>query len=217
MGFLEMTDIQEVYRSKPTIIRQGIGEAHEFDVEFLHAIEYEEQIEHTFERTTSLAEAVAKAWEVSAKASLSIEYAGIKGALEVAGKYGETLNRQISQGDMERDRIQRTLKFTGPATFRLRAERSINRESRVVRAKADFDGKIYWQTGQTAWEFTTFRTQFMAVAKRIADDGIYGYKEFMRDPLTDAEIDALEKPSNKIFEFVAEYDQITTQSLKEVQ
>ena len=86
----------------------------------------------------------------------------------------------------------------------------------MVKAQCDFDGKVYWVTGSSAWEFTTFFTQFMPVAKRIAADDIYGYDEFMRKPLSDDEIAALEVPSDKIVEFVVEYDNIVAKSLKEV-
>ena len=216
LGFIEMVDIREEEPGDVTVIRDDIRDQHEWDIEFKHEIEYEETISHTFERTTSESEAVAKAWEVSAKASLSVNYAGITGALEVAGKYGEQLNRQVSDSETERDTISRTLKFKGPASFRLRAERTRSRESRVNRARADFDGKIYFYTGESQWEFTTFRTQFLPIIRRTASDDIYGYDEFMNAPMTDEEIAAIEAPPEGVIEWTAEYDNIEAQSLREV-
>ena len=104
---------------------------------------------HEFERTVSFQEAAKSAWEAGAKASLKVEYAGIGGAVEAYGKYGEELSRGHAEGSTERDIAQETLDVTGPATFILRAYRSRNKESRVVKARCDFDGKIYWQTGNT--------------------------------------------------------------------
>lgn len=216
LGFVEMVSIQEELPGDVTVIREGIEESHEWDVEFKHPIEYEETLSHTFEKTVSEQEATAKAWEVSAKASIGVNYAGITGSLEVAGKYGETLNRQVSDSETERDTISRTLRFKGPASFRLRAERSRNRESRVMRARADWDGKIYFNTSETQWEFTTFRTQFLPIIRRTAPDDVYGYQEFVDAPMTDDEIAAIEAPPEGVIEWVAEYDAILTQSLREV-
>ena len=216
LGFVEMVSIQEELPGDETIIRDGIRDQHEWDVAFEHEIEYEEKVEHTFEKTVSESEATAKAWEASAKASLSVNYAGITGALEVAGKYGETLNRNISHSETERDTISKMLRFKGPATFRLRAERTRSRASRVNRARADFDGKIYWFTGESQWEFTTFRTQFLPIIRRTATDDIYGYDEFMNAPMSDEEIDAIEAPPEGIIEWTAEYDNIEAESIREV-
>ena len=216
MGFLAMIDIEEIERGPISVSEDIVEEKETIDVEFRHPIHYSKTISHEFEKTQSYAEAAKQAWEVAAKASLSVEYAGIKGALEASAKYGQELNQQSSQSQTERDRITTLLEFTGPASFRLEAYRSRNRESRVVKARADFDGKIYWQTGSTAWEFTTFKTEFVPIAKRIADDGIYGYEEFMNRPMSDAEIGAIEAPSGKFIEFPVVYDNILVQSLKEV-
>ena len=215
LGFLEMTDIQEMDRAV-TVIEDNIEERHIIDVSLQHAIKDTRKVEHTFERTTSYSEAAKKAWEVAAKASLSIEYAGVKGALEVSGKYGEELTRQAGGSETTRDTISETIEFAGPIEFQMEAYRSRNREQAVVRARCDFDGKVYWQTWEEAWEFTTFRTQFMPVAKRIAPDDIYGYTEFMRRPLSDAEIAELEAPSGKIVEFTVAYDNVLVEHLKEV-
>ena len=101
-------------------------------------------LEHEFTRTTSYAEAAKRAWEVAAKASLSVEYAGIKGALEVSGKYGEELSRTDAGSETTRDRVSEEIDFVGPVDAKLEAYRSLNRESRQIRAVCDFDGKVYW-------------------------------------------------------------------------
>jgi len=215
IGFLQMVDIQEERVSDRQVTRDGIQERHRFDVGFKHAIHYREELVHEFERTVSFSQAAKQAWEVAAKASLSVEYAGIKGAVEVSGKYGQELEQRASQSTTERDRVTKLLEFTGPAEFKLEAFRSRNRERRVVTARADFDGKIYFRTdGQ--WEFTTFRTQFLPVARRTASDDIYGYEQFRAKPLSDAELDALEAPADSLIEFPVEYDEVLTQTLREV-
>ncbi len=213
LGFLEMTHVEEEGRDPPVIIRGNIEERKAYEVRLPAGVSDTKTVEHEFERTTSFAESAKKAWEAGAKASLGVEYAGIKGAVEAYGKYGEELSRQSAGSEKTRDLIRDTFSFTGPVDTFIDAFRSRNRQSQVVRARADFDGKIYWQTGHSAWEFTTFRTQFLPVIKRIADDSIYGYEEFMTMPMSDAEIAAIEAPSGKVIEFVAEYDDVVTESL----
>ena len=78
LGFLDMVDIKEIERGPATVIEDDIEERESFTVKFKHAIEYTENFEHEFSRTTSFSEAAKQAWEVAAKASLSVEYAGIK-------------------------------------------------------------------------------------------------------------------------------------------
>lgn len=224
LGFLEMTDMKEISKGAISVIEDNIEERRRYDVSLKHAIKSSRKVEHTFERTESFSEAysesIKKAWEAGGKASLSAEYAGIKGAVEVFGKYGEeassSSSRQHGTSETTRDTISETFEFEGPIEFVVEAYRSRQREQRVVQAQCDFDGKVYWTTGSSAWEFTTFFTQFLPIAKRIADDGIYGYKEFMDKPLSDEEIDALSRPSDKIVEFVVQYDNVLTESLKEI-
>lgn len=217
LGFLEMVDIREEERGEPVIIRAGIKERHAFDVSFQHAIHYKEEVSHEFERTVSFTESAQRAWEVGAKASFEAAYGGIKGAVEASAKYGETYGSQHSESTSERDRVSTLLEFTGPATFKLEAFRSRNRESRTIRARCDFDGKIYWSAaGEQIWEFTTFRSQFLPVIKRVAPSDIYGYREFREAPMPWEEIEAIEAPPDSVVEFTAEYDEVQTKTLREV-
>ena len=215
LGFLSMVDLIEeddyAHTSASTV-----EEAHEFDVEFKHPIHYSEKVQHEFERTTSRELAHKAAWEIAAKASLSIEYAGIGASLEICGKYGEELSNRVSTTESQRDLVETLLEFTGPAKFRLKAQRSRRQESFIARARCDFDGKIYMQGCASMWEFTTFRTQFIPIIKRIADDSIYGYREFMDNPLSDVMIDLICKPPDKFIEFPVVYDNILSRSLKEI-
>ena len=224
LGFLGMTDVREESVTSSSVIEDGIEERHVYDVDLKHAIKDTRTITHTFEKTETFsdayADAVKKAWEAGGKASLSVGYAGISGAVEAWGKYGEEASRrhesQHGGSRTTRDTISETFEFTGPISFQVEAYRSRRREKRIVRARCDFDGKIYFSGAASMWEFTTFRTQFIPIAKRIADDSIYGYKEFMDRPLTDAEIAALEAPSDDYVEFPVEFDNVVAESLKEV-
>ena len=220
LGFLQMVDVHEIHRGEPVVTERGVEERFIYHILLPQGVTDKRTLEHEFTRTTSYAEAAKRAWEVAAKASLSVEYAGIKGALEVSGKYGEELSRTDASSETTRDRVSEELDFVGPVDAKLEAYRSLNRESRLIRAVCDFDGKVYWWGGPTArgaWEFTTFRTQFLPICRRTASSEIYGYREFRERPMSDAEIAALEAPSGLEIEYTAEYDDVQTVTLRQME
>lgn len=221
MGFLTMRDIQEEHRSTPTILKNN-PETYEFDVDFKQPIHYKETVEHQWAKTTSFAEAAKKAWEVAAKASLSIKYAGIGASLEVSGKYGEELSRSSSGSSSESDRVQKELEFTGPVKFRLKAERSVNRESVLIRARTDFEFKLYFNTYEWFQYHGVFIPAVKGLAPRYPEGSIFAssspstYQMFHDHPVPDAIVEELMKPSGMSVEFVVEYDNVVTQSLETV-
>lgn len=230
LGFVSMVDIRDESSLASSVIEDGITEEEIIEEDIPAGVEEERVVEKEFETTQSWSEALQEtfksAWEAGGKASLSVEYAGVKGALEAFGKYGEDKVRQSSssRSGSTRTRDFESQKFTvkGPAKFKLRAYRSRKREQRIIRARCDFDGKIYWDTGSTepgvdrVWEFTTFKTQFLPVARRTIDDSVYGYREFRDNPLSDAELDAIEARPDKLIEIPVQFDTITSKSLTQV-
>ena len=224
LAFIRMTDVKEEHRGSSTVISETLEERKIYPVKLPAGAEFSEEVEHTFESTTGWSEAysdtIKAQWEAGGKASLSAGYGGISGSIEAWGKYGEEATRQSDRArtgtTLSRDTVRKHFKFTGPIDTKIEAKRERQRESRIVKARCDFDGKVYMIGTASSWEFTTFRSQFIPIAKRIADDSIYGYDEFMDKPLSDAEIEALEAPSEGLVEFVVEYDNVLTQSLQEI-
>ena len=218
MAWLTMVDVRDEARDKPVVIESGITERKRFPVRIPAGVKVEREFEHTFSRTHSFAERAQRAWEVAAKASLGVGVSGVNASVEASAKYGEDLAREATDSETVTDRLFERLTFTGPIDTVLEAYRAHDRMSQTIRARCDFDGKLYIRGGayDGPMEFTTFRSQFLPVAKRLADDSIYGYAEFMRDPLTDAEIAAIEAPSDKVVEFVVEFDDVEAPTLREV-
>lgn len=216
---LRMTDIREVGRSDAVVLESGIVERKRFSVDLKHAIKDSETFEHEFSRTTRFRQAAKQAWEVAAKASLSAEYAGIKGSLEVSGKYGRQYEQESGQSATARDRVSKTFEFTGPIQFEVEAYRAMSRERRIVTARCDFDFGINIDPGGgfpgiISWD--SFRAGFLPVARRTAPRGETYYREFMDRPLADSEIEALERPSDALIQFPVEYDSVETQVLREI-
>ena len=213
---LRMTSVEEEKRSDPTAIRTNVVERFRQIVHFAKPVKETQVVSHTFSRTVSEAEAAKKAWEVAAKAALSVEYAGIKGSLEVSGKYGEELSRQVSASETRSDTESKTLEIQGPIDLEYEAYRSLDRERRAVTARCDFDFDLYLDPGPDfpgGFGWRSFRTSFLPVVKRIAPETECGYLPFMDLPMSDAGIAALEAPSDKLVEFLVEYDNVQTQHI----
>ena len=224
MAWLTMTDVQEESRGPVTVLGEEITEDKTFDLDLpagvVEKVSVARELETIHTGGTAYSNAAKQSWEAGGKASLSIAYAGVTGAVEAFGKYGEEASQSTSGHDdhseRQKDSDSAELTFTGPVTTELRAKRSRRREQRVVTARCDFDGKVYWTGGDGAWEFTTYATQFIPIAMRVADDSIYGYDEFRNKPLSDAEIEALTRPSDALVSFVVSFDNVLSQSLKRV-
>ena len=235
MGFLEMTDIQE--ESRVTTLIGGVKTEHERSVvKFTKPVKYKKTLSHSWSKsgtntkTISFGEAAKQAWEVAAKASIEASYGGIKGALEVSGKYGRELSQQKSQSETNSETESRTnaeseeMEFTGPIEFTYDASRSIQHESAVIKARCDFEFKLYFTDTKSpfAWEWRTFRGVFIPAAKGLSpentDYSIFAgsspsYEMFRDAPVSDKEIEMLMRPSDKVIEFVVEYDSVTSDTL----
>ena len=224
LGFVEMVDVRDESTMAATLIEDGITEEEFLEFDIPAGVKTSKTVSHDFETTHSYSEALADtlkdAWEAGGKASLGFEYSGVKGAVEAFGKYGQEKTRQASSSSSEstrkRDTVSETFEVVGPAKFKLRAYRARKREQRILRARADFDGKVYWTTGESAWEFTTFRTQFLPIIRRTATSDIYGYREFREKPMSDEEIDRIEAFPDKLIEVPVPFDTIVSKSLVQV-
>ena len=215
-GFVDMKDIVEQERDNAFVVKRDVTESFRWEVNFDDPIEYEEVVSHTFTKTRGWGEQAQQAWKVAAEASLGVEYAGIKAAAKISGEYGQQLSQQKSGSETESDTVSRTIRFKGPAHFAFEASRSLDHEEQLVRAVCDFDYKVYFMTPggrSNIWEWTTYHSQFIPLAEGLLSDDIYGYDEFMANPLTDEEYEALTRKSDKVVAFVVSYDRVQTMHL----
>ena len=221
MAWLAMTDVQEETRGPVTVLGEEILESKTIELDIPAGVTERRSVAHELEKVhtwgTAYSNAAKQAWEAGGKASLSIAYAGVTGGVEAFAKYGQEASQSNSGHDdhseRQKDSDADELTFTGPLKTKLRAKRARRSEQRVVTARCDFDGKVYWTGGEGGWEFSTYQTQFLPVAMRVADDGIYGYREFREKPLSDEEIEALARPSDALVSFVVTYDNVLSESL----
>ena len=217
LGFLDMVDIRTQKTVSETVIEDNIEERKLWEIELPAGASEEETYTHAFAKTRTFEQAAKRAWEAGGKASLSASYAGIGGSVEVYGKYGESFDDSHGGSETESDTISRKFRFEGPIKTTLEAYRSRQRRERIVRAQCDIDGKLYFIGASTAWEFCTYKSQFLPIARRTADDSIYGYSEFMAKPVSDGILDLLEAPPDATVDFPVPFDAVTAQHLKPIE
>lgn len=246
MGFLTMLAIEE--ESRDVVQVKTAVQEERRTVKFNHPIEYETTITHEWGRASTAgstqvrtwSEQAKSAWDVGLKASLGVTYSGISAAAEATAKYGEELARQKGGSDTEtrsetetENRTQsERLKFVGPIDFTYDARREVITETATVRARVDFDAKIYFRDALAVddnghiggvWEWTTFRSQLVPAARGLApenmDYSVFAsaapstHEMFKRLPVPDDELDALALPSDALVEFVVPYERIANESL----
>ena len=213
-----MTDIDEVHRRPPAIVRNAVTEKADIHVDIEAPVRVQRTVSHEFTHTTTFAEAATKSWEVAAKASLSLELAYVKAALEVSGKYGESYTSSSGETDTERDTETDVFEFTGPQHFIIEAFRSRDRVKQLVTARCDFDfsiaidpqpapGILYWPS---------FRADFLPALQRLAPSDVEYAAEFRATPATETEVRRIEAVSGKLVQFPVTFDNVLTQSLTQV-
>ena len=215
---INMISVKEVDKSEPTVVESNVEQRKILDIDLPPGVVDEKTVGDELGETISFGDAAKKAWGVAAKASLSAEYAGIKGALEVSGNYGEDYTRHHDESRYKKHYESDKLTITGPTKFKLEAYRSSNRESRVITARCDFDHTV-WIDDPSCWgtiTFDSFKSHFLPIVRRIAPNNIEYYHEFMQNQMSDEQIEELEQSSGKIVQFVVEYDNVLIESLKRI-
>ena len=228
-GFLRATGVDAKTAADDEVVSSDVIERSERLIQFDKPIAYEETLSHTFARTQTAEEATKEAWEVSAKASLSLAYGGVTGALEAAAKYGQELTTKASTSESTSDTITKDFKVQGPVTLRLVAERSVDTLRRKYDAVLHVEAKIYWQDytegNSAAYEWADIETFALAAAgespvdpegSRFASSSPSSYRLFADRPVSDSDVAALTGPLSSPVSFEAAYQTVNRQSLKAI-
>lgn len=229
-GFLRVVDIDGNPTGEDKIVSSDVIERHERLIQFDKPIKYTETVSHTFSRTQTVEEAAKEAWEVGAKASLSLAYGGVTGAFEASAKYGQELAHKASLSETTSDTISKTFELQGPVTARIVAERSTDTIVRDYEASPNIEAKLYFQdhteghSGARAYEWTDIETFALAAAGESPVDTDYSrfassspsYELFAKRPVADVDIEALRAPLAEPVQFQARYQTVNRQSLKAI-
>lgn len=217
-GFLSVRGMTANVVGDDRVIASDVLEHSEKLYHFDKPIHYSETLKHTFSRTTTVEEATERAWHVAAKASLSVEYAGIKGAVEASTQYGEKLAQKSSEAVTVSDEVTKTIEVNGPVEIRWIVERATDTLLRTYDAAPDLDFKLYFRTGDEAWEWSSYRDVFVAACRGEAPvDQSYSifasssdsHDLFENSPVSDEDIALLEASLTSPVRFSAQYEIVT--------
>ena len=179
---------------------------------------------HSFETTESFGEAfesaVKDAFEVGAKVGLNASFYGVGLTAEVSSKYAhEQANKSTKSHNYSTktsDTVSQELTLTGPLDTLLEFYRSRKKISQVVKAKADFDCKIFFQDKNRAVaEYYPYWTQWVPLCRGLADDSVLAYDTFINNPPTDKQIQAIIAEPKGEIEFVVNFDNIDEEHIGE--
>lgn len=222
-GFLTVRELSGTQTGQDVVISSNVIERHEDLFQLEKPIKYTETLRHTFSRTSTVEEATEQAWKVSAKASFTAKYGGIGGSIEAAAEYGQRLARKTSESVTMSDEITKTIEVQGPVTIRWIAERSTDTIARHWNVVPDLDFKLYYRSGDSGWEWSSFRDVFIPAAKGEAPvDPSYSifagssdsHDLFEQHPVPDPDIEELSEPTALVIPFTAEYQTVNRQSIK---
>ena len=217
MGFLTMVDIKEHTKSDPIVLSENIIERYVDEYNFEEAVEYVENIKHTFSKTMTYEEAAKRAWDVAVKAALSVGYAGVSGSIEAAAKYGEELSQKTTYSTTQTDEISKTITIKGPVHIQWEAKRVSSKIRRTVRAVCDFDFKLYFHVpvpelgGRGTFEWYPFKTHFVPLLKGVAPEDDVTHYIFKGKDIPEDVIEAIDDPSSKAIEFNIDWDNVNSQ------
>ena len=212
-----LTEVKSVDYGEPIIVESNVQERYTDVIKNSSAASYDEEVSHTFSKTRSLSQGFKVGAEQAIKATLSVEYSGVKAGAEVSAKLTEEYNRQWGEETTTTDTIKRSIHVPANTNIRYEAVRSIDKEQRNITANCDFDYKIMFVSAPgdpplVLLEWGSLE-EFISVARGFASREHAGYDLFINNPLTDDEIEKILAPSDKTVEWLVEYDNIISQNI----
>ena len=215
-----LTEVETVDWGEEKLIEKDVIERFSEPIEKVKGIAYEDTIEHTFTKTTTLAEAFKVGAELAVKTYFKGSYAGIEGGAEVSAKLSAEYSRQWGSSEVQSDTVSRHISlpesFEGKVDYE--AVRSVNKVQRKITAHSNLDYKIEFVSGPKPepvhWTWDSV-DEFLAVAQGLASSTHAGYELFMDKPVTDAdEIKAFMASGVQTVEFLVDYDNVQSQEIR---
>ena len=214
-----LTDIETVDWGEEVPIQQDITERFTEPIKKIKGIAYENTIEHTFSKTTTLQEAFKVGAELAVKAFFKASYSGVEGGAEVSAKltaeYSRAWSSSETRTDTESRHISLPADYEGEVTYE--AIRSVDKVQRHIKAVSNMDYKIEIVSGpkpepvHATWETLD---EFLSVATGFASSTHPLYQEFIGNGITSDESDAIRKAGEQDVEFSAEYENVQKQEIR---
>lgn len=188
-------------------------------------VEYKQDISHTFQKTTSLSEAVKFGAEIAVAVKATAEYSGIGGSVELAAKISAEYDKNMGETKTVSDTITRTLDFTEPGVYTWEALRTVEDLEREITATTSFEHSIHFFDERDidggddphkprflSYEWRSLE-EFISAACGLAPSNVALYHAF-KD--TKPEREEMEKMRNSGFgtiSYIAHYENVNNQDI----
>ena len=222
-GNPKMCDIKNVDFGEEIVVKSDVTERYSDVIDNTTAVEYDEEITHTFSKTRSLLQQAKIGVELSVKTSVGASYSGVNASVDVSAKIAAEYSRQWGEESNTTDTIKRTIRVPGNTSIHYEATRSIDKTQRKIKATTDFEHDCTIVSGPNnpgngnrpmlELEWGSW-SEFIEIAKGFAAADKAGYDIFKQFPLSESEIAELENPTQNTVEFVVDYDCVQHQSIR---
>ena len=145
----KLKKIKEVDWGKYNPVQKDIIERATSSIEKIKGVDYKQAVEHTFTKTTSMAEAFKIGAEVAVKAWFKGSYAGVEGGAEISAKLTAEYNRQWGTEETHTDTVRQEIELPPDieGTINYEAVRSIDKMERHIKATSNIDYLISFVSG----------------------------------------------------------------------
>ena len=227
-GFITPVNATEESRKPPRIIKEGIKETYGWSINVEEGTTYSEELSHTFSDTVSESSAFDTKWQASVEAQIGwappYSTGGFMANLKVSAGISQDRTKTNTDAKTTSDTVSRRFTFVGPKNTRVVAQRSHNTEERTCVASISNEAKIYFFNGSSQYEWRTIELLISALNGREPANVDYTpfagssslRQKMIEQPATKAELALVSEESDQRFEFIIRYDDITEQSISEV-
>ena len=217
----QLVDIKEIEWGDPIVVESNVIERYSDVIKNGTAASYEETVSHTFSKTKTLLEAAKVGAELAVKAAVGAEYSGVKASVEVSAKISAEYSRQWGETTTQTDTIERKLSVPANTNLTYEVIRSVDKIQRKIKARSDFEYSCSFVSGpnmppedhpRLKLDWSSW-AEFVSVAKGFAATDKALYHLYQDYPITPDDLVELEKPSSQEIEFIASYDNVTSQRI----
>ena len=212
-----LIEVKELDWGEPIVIESNVQERVRETINNNKPVDIEQEVSHTFSKTTTMSEAFKVGAELAVKVSAEEGMDGFKASEEVSVKLTAEYNRQWGESQTQTDTVTQKLHFPANTDVEYEAVRSIDKEQRKITAKCNFNYKIWVISapGEPPLVDLEWKSleEFISVAKGFASREHAGYDLFINNPLSQEEVDAILAPSDKTISWLVEYDNVQSQKI----
>lgn len=215
----KITEVEKVDFGEEIPLEKHVIERFNEPIEKVAGIAYEDTIEHTFSKTTTLAEAFKVGAELAVKTYFKGSYAGIEGGAEVSAKLSAEYSRQWGSSETTTDTVSRHISL--PAEFGGRvnyeAVRSLDKVQRKITAHSNLDYGIAFVSGPKPepahWKWESLE-EFIEVAGGFAATTHDAYDAFIDRSLSEESISKIRDAGKQTVEFLIDYDNVQSMDIR---